>query len=293
MITTPTSGLLPSVDTLVEDIQALFTKPHTTNPEFVENFGRGLAQTVKDRLEALPRENGYLRMSNLGRGDRQLWYEINGDNAQKEQFNASTLIKFLYGDILEALLLFLAKEAGHEVTQEQAEVNLNGIKGHIDAIIDGVVVDCKSASTYAFQKFANGTLRDDDAFGYYEQIAAYSKSLGNRDGAFLAIDKTLGHLALLKVPAEELEPLQIEARVEHLKEVVAPGSPLPERCYPDVPEGESGNKVLGVNCSYCAHKFNCWSDANGGMGLRTFLYAKGPRHFTTIEREPKVLEVTF
>lgn len=282
-----------SLDTLVEDIQRLFTEPHGANPELVKEFGETLSQTVANRLNEVSGDRKpTLRMSNIGKGDRQLWYELHNDTSEREQFNASTLIKFLFGDILEALLLYLAKEAGHTVEYEQGEVEVNGIKGHIDAIIDGEVVDVKSASTFAFKKFANGTLADDDPFGYMEQLAGYSKGTGDRPGAFLAIDKTLGHIALHRVPQAELASLEIENRIDHIKAVVG-SDELPQRCYPDQADGESGNRKLGVNCSYCAHKFNCWSDANDGMGLRTFIYAKGPTHLTTVVKEPKVMEVTF
>jgi hypothetical protein len=80
--------------------------------------------------------------------------------------------KFLYGDTLEVLLLFLAKESGHEVTHEQYEVEADGVKGHTDAVIDGVPVDCKSASPSAYAKFENGQFVFDDPFGYISNSQA-------------------------------------------------------------------------------------------------------------------------
>lgn len=230
-------------------------------------------------------------MSNLGKPDRQLWYDIN-DNEGSEELSASTKIKFLYGDILEALLLFLAAEAGHTVSDQQVEVEVDGIIGHNDAIIDGVVVDCKSASTYAFRKFKDGTLAEDDPFGYMEQMAGYSEGFGGLDGAFLVIDKTLGHLTLLRVPGEELSALNIRGRITHIRDVVASDTP-PERCYTPVAEGLSGNLGLAIGCQYCSHKQKCWSDANEGIGLRSFLYSQGPKHLVHVEREPKTVELTF
>ena len=81
-----------------------------------------------------------------------------------------------------------------------------------------------------------------------------------------------------------------EKRIEHLKEVIELPEP-PARCYAPVPEGKSGNMKLGMNCSYCAHKFECWKDANDGKGLRTFIYYGGPVYLTHTEREPQVPEV--
>lgn len=283
---------MKEIDTLVSDIQGLFEKPggHQCDRDRVNEFGQNLAETIDRRLREV-RGDSYLRMSNLGRGDRQLWYDLNTE-LPKEELSASAKIKFLFGDILELMLLFLAKEAGHDVQQEQTEVELNGVKGHIDAVIDGVVVDCKSASTFAMAKFKGGKIIDDDPFGYMEQLAGYSKALGGLDGAFLAIDKTLGHIVLDEHPREQLENYSVEARINHIKEVLS-AKELPNRCYAPVPEGKSGNEVLAVNCSYCHFKKPCWSDANGGIGLRTFLYAKGPTHFVTVAKEPNVMELTF
>ena len=233
-----------------------------------------------------------LRMSNLGKPDRQLWYQFHPDSDEPaEELEPHTYLKFLIGDLYECVLLFLAKCAGHDVSQEQAEVEIDGIKGHIDAVIDGHVVDVKSASTYAFKKFKYGTLAEDDPFGYIDQIGGYSTALGI-PGAFLAGDKQNGHITLLKIPQEETEGLRIQDRIAHLKEVVVQPE-APERCYEPVPEGLSGNMALSVGCSYCAHKFRCWSDANNGVGIRTFLYSGGPKHLVHVEREPRAPELTF
>jgi len=226
-------------------------------------------------------------MSNIGKGARQLWYDKR--YGKEETLPAPTLIKFIFGDILEQLLLFLAEASGHKVTHRQSEVTLCGVKGHIDAEIDGVTVDVKSASTHAFRKFSDGTLVEDDPFGYIEQISGYSKARGT-GGAFLAVDKQNGHVAYLPFTKEELDVFKVEDRIAYIKKAVEQEN-VPERCYPDEEMGESGNRKLGVNCSYCGHKERCWADANNGLGLRTFLYSSGPVFLTKVAREPKVYEV--
>ena len=283
-----------TTDTLVADVYALFDNGHTCDPSRTEQLGHTIAAIVAQRLESYKptdEKRSNLRVSNLGKGDRQLWYQEHrpdiGDN-----LSPPTKIKFLFGDIWEAIMLHLAAEAGHKVEQEQAEVSVAGVLGHIDAIIDGVVVDCKSASPFAFQKFKKGTIREDDAFGYMEQLAGYSKALGGIDAGFFAADKVSGELAFLPIPAAELEPLQIEERAESLRAILE-SDETPDRCHSPKPHGESGNESLAINCSYCPFKFECWKDANDGKGLRTFLYSGGPVHFTKIVKEPKVLEITF
>lgn len=279
-----------TIDTLIDDIYGLVGSDNIElNEDLLNSLGGDLANLMRMRLSE-PRGPARLRMSALGKPDRQLWYEIKSDLAG-EVLPDQVQLKFMFGDLWELVLLFLAEAAGHEVVLKQAEVELNGVVGHIDAIIDGVVVDVKSASTFAFRKFDSGTLPDDDPFGYMEQLAGYCTALEKRDGAFLAVDKTTGKLALLRFPYSDLEPYCIEERIDHLKSVLA-SDETPERCFEPVPEGKSGNMVLGINCSYCPFKHHCWSDVNGGIGLRTFIYSTGPKHFVKVVKEPKTFEVT-
>lgn len=246
-------------------------------------------------MESLgPKRPFTLRMSNIGKGARQLWYDK--QHGREEKFSGPTTLKFIYGDIIEYLVLFLARLAGHSVTHLQDEVVLDGVKGHIDAEIDGVTVDVKSASEHAFRKFSAPKddprgLVENDSFGYVEQIAGYAKAR-DTDGAFLAINKVNGDLAYLPFTKEELDVFDVKGRIEYLKSVIDQPTE-PERCYSDEKFGESGNRKLGVNCSYCSHKIRCWQDSNGGLGLRTFLYASGPVFLTKVTNEPKVREVSF
>jgi hypothetical protein len=283
------------IDTLVDDIYNILQngRPDLAETDFAR-FGEVFSGVLASRLRG-PRDSAgrpTLRMSNLGRPDRQLWYQLADPSSESEQFSGHTLLKFLYGDLIEALMLSLAELAGHKVELQQTEVEIDGVVGHNDAVIDGVVVDVKSASSHSFRKFRDGSLREDDPFGYMEQLAGYSAGLGGLDGAFLAVDKTLGHVTLMSVGADELAKLDTRARVAHIRDVLANPEP-PPRCYEPVEHGKSGNLALGVGCSYCPFKFKCWSDANDGLGLRSFLYSGGPVHFTNVAKEPQVLEITF
>lgn len=280
------------MSTLVKDIYKVLTDGCKVSDAEAEEFGSEIASLIKNRLEerTQPARDFTLRMSNIGKGARQLWYDKRF--GKEEDLPPATIFKFIYGDLIESLLLFLAKVSGHEVTSRQAEVNVEGVKGHIDADIDGVTVDAKSASTHAFRKFADGSLVDNDAFGYIEQLAGYCEGR-NTDGAFLAADKQNGHIAYLPFTQEELKAtVNVQERIAYIKEAVD-SDVEPERCYEDEEEGKSGNRALGVNCSYCSHKTRCWADANGGIGLRTFLYSTGPKYLTQVMREPNVKEITF
>ena len=282
------------IETLVDDIYELLEKgsPNgTPTQQYLDEFAEAVKQAVTSYMA--PREDRRtLRLSAIGKPDRKLYYDVRGSGVEPEKLRGNELFKFLYGHLIEATLIYLAKEAGHKVEDEQREVVLGGVVGHMDCKIDGVVTDVKSASTYSFRKFKDGTLEEDDAFGYMEQLAGYATADGTNEGAFLAADKTLGHIALLRVPKDKVEGLKIEDRIEYVKEMVK-SDDVPPRCYDAIPEGKSGNLALPAGCSYCSHKFKCWEDANGGVGLRTFLYSTGPKYLTHIEKEPNVMEVTF
>lgn len=275
-----------TLDTLVEDVYQLFdpNKGHEPSEENLETFAQNIKETLRLRLAQRENVRDPLRFSSLGKTDRQIWHMAHG--TEQEELSSKTFFKFLYGDVIEQLVLFLVKEAGHTVEREQEEVEVDGVKGHIDAIVDGVVVDVKSASPFSFKKFKDQTVFEDDPFGYIPQISGYANVLTpGESSAFLAFDKVHGDLCVMHVPASISQHYRPEDRIAHLKDVIS--SPVPPNlCHADVKDGESGNRKLGTECSYCPFKRSCFPD------LRTFIYSSGPRYLTRVERVPNVPEVT-
>ena len=284
---------MKNIKTIVEDIYELFNLTPIKRDEkevddLIDNFGEMLKVHIKEFMYSKPRDSGNLRLSAIGKPDRQLWYDVNTETTE-EKLPPSTRIKFLYGYILEELLLLCASIAGHTVEDQQKEVTVEGVLGHQDAVIDGVLVDCKSASGFSFKKFESNTIADDDPFGYMAQISAYAQANGIAEAAFLVIDKSTGKICL--TPVHSMEMVNASSRIKHLKEVVK-GSGVPSRCYDAIPDGKSGNLKLAVGCVYCRHKGVCWSDANQGKGIRTFKYSNGTRDLVQVGKTPDVEEVT-
>jgi len=283
-----------SVETVVEDIYSKLSG--LSQGQHLDLKEEDLDLTV-ERIKssilswANPSErdsNFSLRMSNIGRPLRQLWYE-NKLPVSASAPSPATQIKFLYGHILEEIVLMLVRATGHKVTDEQKEVDVKGIKGHIDCKIDGEVVDVKTASRIAFTKFREGRLREDDPFGYLSQLAGYEEAEKTSGGGFLVINKEGGDLCLYR--PEELDKPDINNQIKTIRKALSLATP-PARCYESVPEGKKGNMKLNKNCSYCPYKFDCYKDANNGQGLRVFKYSYGLSYFTHVESAPRVEEVT-
>lgn len=284
---------MKNLDTLIQDIysnlEGLSTGEALNISE--EELDLTLARMKESILAwSKPREvdsNFRLRMSNIGRPLRQLWYESQS-SSNPHAVSGSTQIKFLYGHVLEEIVLMLVRMAGHEVTSEQKEVNVDGILGHMDCKIDGQVVDVKTASRFSFNKFKDGSLVNNDPFGYLAQLSGYETAEETKDGGFLVINKESGELCLFR--PDDLEKPNVKEKIKKVKAAISVDTP-PDRCYAPIPEGKKGNMKLPSGCAYCPYKFECYSDANEGEGLRAFKYSNGPTYFTKVEVEPKVEEI--
>ena len=281
------------LNTVVPDIYGLLE--NLSNGEPLPITEEALDETMASMKEAIlhwatPRKRDTdftVRMSNVGKPSRQMWFEKRDPNG-RGSVDGATQIKFLYGHVLEELVLMLVRMAGHNVTDEQKEVTVNGIVGHMDCKINGQVVDVKSASKFAFSKFRNGTLASDDPFGYLGQIAGYEKAEGTDEGGFLVINKESGELCMY-VP-DDLDKPNIDTKITTLLDELKLDTP-PDLCYTPIPDGKKGNMQLPKGCTWCKYKHECHKDANDGEGLRTFKYSTGYKYLTHVEAEPKVDEI--
>lgn len=285
-----------TIDTLVPDIydyiggQGTFDK---VTDEDAEELGKLLADMIKTRLNERRESKGErqftLRMSNYGKPNRYLWYEANY-KGKKEKNEPHVYLKFLLGDVFECVMLFLAEKSGHSVTHLQQKVSVDGLDGSLDAVIDGVLVDVKSASKWAFQKkfLDRGIFNGDDGFAYVPQIKGYSKGVPEAKGeAFFVGNKETGDIVVVKVPPSI--KVDVEGKIASAREAISSEEPPPEKCYPEE-ETSYGNRKLAKGCVFCPFKYDCWKDANDGKGLRVFEYAKGPEFLTHVERAPNMPE---
>lgn len=285
---------MKNVYTLVSDIYQLMETKEVAEGVDLESainlFGENVKELMRNEFGGRKRDGRKLRMSNIGREDRYLWNVYN-DVETSDEIQGHTYVKFLYGHLIEEMLLFLTRAAGHEVTDEQKKCEVNGISGSMDCKINGIVTDVKSVSTYGFRKFKDGSLAYDDPFGYVAQIKGYAASEGETRYGWLAMDKQNGHLTYLmydendtQAPVYDLINYDISERIERVKKLVEHPTP-PDVCYGTIDDGKSGNQKLAVGCSYCSYKKVCWPT------VRAFAYSSGPRYLTEVINEPKVPEI--
>lgn len=216
---------------------------------------------------------------------RRLWYRYHTPDAG-DDITPSTRVKFIYGDILESLVLQLARDAGHEVEDEQKEVEYVNdatgwrVRGRIDARIDGVVVDVKSVTKQSERKFHDGLT--DDPFGYFGQLNGYATVLKSEEMGFLTIQKELGHIAYFPfLPDAEAFGYGFARAVKAIDRE----APVEERLA-DVPaSATSPNMKLCTSCSYCSFKGQCWPE------VRAFAYSNKVEWLTKVESVPKVPEI--
>lgn len=280
---------MKSIQTLISDVYDLLQRK---DGWFDERLSQELSADLASRLREQLGEDTHkptLRLSKMGpQCPRALWYSIHHPELA-ETLPPWATFKYSFGHVIEALAVALAKAAGHTVTGVQDAIVLDGITGHRDCVIDGCIVDVKSASSRSFIKFKSRSIAQDDPFGYLDQLDGYvvgsylDPLVSVKDRGYLwAIDKTLGHMVLYEHVVRESS---IRNRIKEYKGIVSKNEPPACTCR-TIPQGASGNLQLDVQASYSPFKHCCFPL------LRTFLYATGPVFLTRVVRLPEVKEIT-
>ena len=281
---------MKTIDTLVEDIESVIYGQGGWHSTIGQKLGEGIASVANNRFSKPQEPRGYLSLSSIGTPcKRKLWYKVNKPELGKP-LDASMLLRFFYGDMIEELILAMAVASGHDVKGTQDRLFVHGIRGHRDAVIDGMTIDVKSASPYSFKKFKEGNLREQDPFGYISQLSSYVYAAKDdplvtdkNRGAFLAIDKVNGEICLDVYDfTEELKTKEEEMLAA--KDLVAGDIPS-DRIQPVPASKSSPNMKLEKSCQFCEYKHACWPN------LKMYQYSYGIEYLTHVEKAPKVPEV--
>lgn len=195
-------------------------------------------------------------------------------------------IKMLYGDMTEVIAVALLLAAGIEIVDLNKRVLLNteagDISGELDLIIrDGnsySLWDIKSASKFAFEKKFESyqALKDNDDFGYLEQLYGYTKAERTetpdiKAGGWIAINKESGEMKVVHADPDDEDQYTTKINNTITKYLEADETNF-ERCFEDEPETFyrklTGNRKLHKTCTYCSFRYTCWPN---------LVYAKNPR----------------
>ena len=128
--------------------------PVKLDKQLVQEFGEACKNALLKQFEEERRDKFELRMSNVGRPLCQLQMEAKGIKGEGQPYNVK--MRNTFGDLIEALALFVMKSSGINIKNEQKKVEYKfgkyKIEGRQDVEIDEKVWDIKSASPYSFEK---------------------------------------------------------------------------------------------------------------------------------------------
>lgn len=245
------------------------------DPKLVEEFKEACAYSIT-RQFANKKDNWRPRMSSLGRPLCQQKMERDG---VEKNFEYNALLRFIFGDLVEALTILVMKSAGINIENEQEAVKLelgkNSVSGTLDVEIDGKVWDIKSASPYAFDhKFGEmggyKKIKEDDAFGYIVQGYLYSQSKNKDFGGWIVVNKASGEWTICEAPEiQEKDKKEALALAQKNLKALVEGEKF-KRCYTDTAETykdkdgvvkKTGNRLLPSICGFCDFKRTCWPDS--------------------------------
>jgi hypothetical protein len=254
----------------LQDIQS---KPYSIPEDLLVKFGNETRLALKKQFEREPRPFK-ISMSNAGKPLCMLQYEQQG---LKDNMN---IIRNLYGDIVEDIVLFLLHASGINVISELQRVSLvyDGIQinGEYDVVLDlgdGLKVwDIKSASEWTFKnKFTDVNFDkfvEEDYFGYVTQLMLYSEGLGIPAGGWIITNKSDGELAIVEVPQsqDEYRRSSIERTKQALKQASKTQGTTNNKSIPrefksfaeTYKRKPTGNYHLVMPCVMCSARWKCW-----------------------------------
>ena len=244
-------------------------EPVEISDKLVEEFGEACKNALRKQFSEERRKEFKPRMSNIGRPLCQLQMEAKNVKGEGQPYNVK--MRNTFGDLIEALAVFVLKSAGVKLEDEQKTVkykfNGSSIEGRLDVKIDKKVWDIKSASPYSFEKkfgTAGGfeEVVKDDAFGYVSQGYLYSESEKLPFGGWIVINKSTGEWTVCETPLAD-DQYKVKALQDAKENLKALENKVPfKRCFNEIEETyrtkKTGNKVLGTICGFCPYKLPCW-----------------------------------
>ena len=283
-------------------------EPINIPDELIEEFGDSCKALLVKLFNEAREKDFRLRMSNIGKDLRQLHLDKLYGEAE---VSPQAKLNFIFGDIIEALIMTLLKTAGVEFIGESGEAKLNisgeELKGEYDAIYkdqitgDNYLIDIKSASPYSFDnKFKDyETLKDGDSFGYRLQGFGYDAAQKDTQSTcfkgWFVVNKVNGEFKFVEVP-EDIYPVEWNEAIRDIAEVVEhfrDDKPLPP--CPGVKKElwrgkETGEVILADGpkepCRWCKRKDKCHPEGElrKSPGVKWYTYLDKDKEITYVDK---------
>ena len=243
-------------------------------------------------------EDFRLRMSNVGKPLCQLQMQAKGVEPEKPSHDF--IVRMIIGDMLEALVIVLLKAAKIEVKSQHQKVSLGvgdrQIEGEYDIELDDGIYDIKSVSPFSFTTKFNADngydkIKQSDSFGYISQGHGYGMAANKPFKGWIAINKTTGEIVFTDAKHTDEEKKEVYSKIYNNSVALLEEKPF-ERCFTDIEEvyysKPTGNRTLGIECSYCPYKHDCWDN----LEFRRQLPSKGknPKWTWYTKIDPKWIE---
>ena len=271
------------------------TSPVQIDEKLIDEFAENCKALIKKQFTSDRDRSFRVRMSGIGRPLCQLQMEKAG--AEREQSPYNNKLRFLIGDMIEALTVFIIKSSGIKVDSEQKGVKRknkyfeNGLTGTYDIEINNKIFDIKSASDWSFKNKFNmgfGAVAEKDVFGYLSQGYLYADTEKKDFGGWIVINKSSGEICLTEPPKDDkvYKDKGLKVANDNINALMQ-NKPF-ERCFDEVEETYrnklTGNKRLDSVCEWCSFKHPCWGGKIQKLPQQVFdengnHRSKNPRHF--------------
>ena len=245
--------------------------PVPISEELIEQFGEDCKKAIRKQFKEKRDTSFRIRMSGIGKPLCQLQMEKSGAKREAQPYNNK--LRFIFGDMIEAITMLLLKASGTVVDSEQKQVTRKskyfetGLTGTYDVEIGGKIYDIKSASDWAFKnKFSMGfdAVVEKDVFGYKSQVYLYADTENKEFGGRIVVNKSTGEMCIVSPPRDDTKHKKEALKLadDNIKALME-NKPF-ERCFDDVEEKYrsklTGNRVLDSVCGFCSFKQDCWGD---------------------------------
>ena len=267
-------------------------------PSYLFDEFADLSRKALEKHFTRKKEDFRLRMSNVGKPLCQLQMQAKGVEPEKPSHDF--IVRMIIGDMLEALVIVLLKAAKIEVKSQHQKVSLGvgdrQIEGEYDIELDDGIYDIKSVSPFSFTTKFNADngydkIKQSDSFGYISQGHGYGMAANKPFKGWIAINKTTGEIVFTDSKHTDEEKKEVYSKIYNTSVALLDEKPF-ERCFTDVEEvyysKPTGNRTLGIECSYCPYKHDCWDN----LEFRRQLPSKGknPKWIWYTKIDPKWIE---